>query len=189
MSGPENPERRALLTKIAGVAMGAGVVAAYGGLGGIALRYLYPAEGREKAWLFVSQLAEFAVGDSLVYMAPDGSRVTVARQSESAGADASVALSTTCPHLGCNVHWEGQNNRFFCPCHNGVFSPDGVGTEGPPADAGQSLAAYPLRVDSGLLFIEVPVERLVGSNMIEVDPDYAPPGLGDDPRLAECTEA
>ena len=32
--------------------------------------------------------------------------------------------------------------------------------DGPPADAGQSLVKYPLRVDNGLLFIEVPLEGL-----------------------------
>jgi Rieske Fe-S protein len=58
------------------------------------------------------------------------------------------------------VHWQAQNNRFFCPCHNGIFTPEGKGIGGPPGDAGQSLPRYPLRIENGLLMIEVPVEKL-----------------------------
>ncbi len=39
--------------------------------------------------------------------------------------DGSVkAWTTTCPHLGCSVNWEGE--KFVCPCHNGTFNVDGV---------------------------------------------------------------
>ncbi len=73
-----------------------------------------------------------------------------------------MALSSTCPHLGCKVHWEAPENRFFCPCHNGAFDPSGRAIAGPPAEAGQSLGRYPLRIEGGLLYIEVPTERLPG---------------------------
>jgi Rieske Fe-S protein len=67
------------------------------------------------------------------------------------------AFNSTCPHLGCRVHWESDRKRFFCPCHNGVFDEDGVAIEGPPAAAGQSLASLPLEVDSrsGVVYLEV----------------------------------
>ena len=68
-----------------------------------------------------------------------------------------IALSSICPHLGCKVHWETQNQRFFCPCHNGAFSAAGVSTAGPPFDVHQNLARFPLKVENGNLFIEVPV--------------------------------
>ncbi len=35
------------------------------------------------------------------------------------------ALSAICPHLGCTVPWDPGRNEFVCPCHGGVFSPDG----------------------------------------------------------------
>jgi Rieske Fe-S protein len=39
--------------------------------------------------------------------------------------DGSVkSWTTTCPHLGCSVNWEGD--KFVCPCHNGTFNIDGV---------------------------------------------------------------
>nr|MBC8425653.1 Rieske 2Fe-2S domain-containing protein [bacterium] len=60
-------------------------------------------------------------------------------------------------HLGCQVYWEEDNNRFFCPCHSGVFDPQGIAIAGPPADAGQRLAEVPLKVDqvAGVLYLEV----------------------------------
>jgi len=36
-------------------------------------------------------------------------------------------LSTTCPHLGCAVNFEGD--KFVCPCHNGTYTTDGVRTD------------------------------------------------------------
>jgi Rieske Fe-S protein len=140
--------------------MGIGLVAGYGGAGWMAARYLYPARPALRRWLFVCTLRRLEQGDSLVYVTPTGERVAVARQSARADADAFVALSSTCPHLGCQVHWQPQRTRFFCPCHNGVFDPTGKALEGPPADAGTDLPRYPLRVEGGLLYIEVPVERL-----------------------------
>lgn len=40
-------------------------------------------------------------------------------------------LSSVCPHLGCAVTWQAPQDRFFCPCHSSVFSPDGAVTRGP----------------------------------------------------------
>jgi cytochrome b6-f complex iron-sulfur subunit len=67
-----------------------------------------------------------------------------------------TALSSICPHLGCRVHWEPENKRFFCPYHNGVFDPSGRATEGPPKVDGQDLARYELDIRNDLLFIQIP---------------------------------
>jgi Rieske Fe-S protein len=144
------------------VAMAGGVVASYGTLIGMAGRYLYlyPAGTHTKAWLFLAELEGMAPGDSLQYESPTGAKIVVARQAANGTAEDFVALSSVCPHLGCQVQWEPHNNRFFCPCHNGVFDPQGEAVEGPPAAAGQSLARYPLKVEAGMLFIEVPVTGL-----------------------------
>ncbi len=137
------------------------------GLGAIALRYLYPARPDELSWQFVAEVDTIEVGESLLYQGPSGETINIARQSREGGADAFVALSSTCPHLGCQVRWEAQNNRFFCPCHNGVFDPSGVATGGPPGEAGQRLAQYPLKVEGGLLHIAVPTKRLVDGSEAE----------------------
>jgi len=171
--------RRAFLTGST-LAMAGSLAASYGTLAVFAGRFLYPAEVQRKALLFVTEVSAMKVGDTKNFVDPTGAKIVIARIAEGSqtededaepeGEDEAykpatdfVALSSTCPHLGCQVHWEPQNNRFFCPCHNGVFDAEGVATEGPPAQAGQSLAHYDLKVDreNVLLFIEVPVERLV----------------------------
>lgn len=152
--------RRGFLSRATSLAMAGGLAASYGTFASIAGRYLYPAHPTETAWVFVSDIAGMKVGESREFVTPVGAKAAVARRSDTGSVDDFVALSSTCPHLGCQVHWEAQNHRFFCPCHNGTFDPSGKATGGPPLDAGQSLPRYPLRIEQGLLYIEVPVERL-----------------------------
>lgn len=152
------PSRRDAL----GMALNTGVAlslgASYGVLGGYAVTYLYPTQQQQKAWLFVSQVSAIASGGQLKFQAPSGAAIAVARIAEGSGAESFIALSSTCPHMGCQVYWESAKQRFFCPCHNGVFNAHGEGIEGPPK--GQNLAHYPVKVENGLLFIEVPTESL-----------------------------
>lgn len=42
------------------------------------------------------------------------------------------ALSATCTHLGCQVQWVPKEKKFRCPCHGGVYGPDGAVLSGPP---------------------------------------------------------
>jgi len=138
--------------------MAGGLGASYGSCGAMAARYLYPARPRELRWQYLTRLDALAVGDSLSYRAPSGERIAVARRAEEGAAEDFVALSSTCPHLGCQVHWQPGEGRFFCPCHNGAFAPDGRALAGPPFEAGQELARYPLRIEDGMVFIQVPME-------------------------------
>ena len=46
-----------------------------------------------------------------------------------------VALSAVCTHLGCIVQWEKDKQDFLCPCHAGHYTPDGVVTVRPAAQA------------------------------------------------------
>ena len=160
--GADEPreDRRGFLARISSLGMLAGLAASYGTAGAFGARYLYPARPRAKAWMFVARVADLRLGASIEYSTPGGERVAIARQGESGELSDFVALSSTCPHLGCQVHWEAANDRFFCPCHTGTFDKDGVGTGGPPGDAGQSLPRYPLEIREGLLYIEVPIDRV-----------------------------
>ena len=135
--------------------MATGLVAGYGAFAGMAVRYLYPAKPDPQGWLFVAAASELKKGEAVLWKAPDGSDVGVTRRADGDAVDAFLALSTTCPHLGCKVHWEPQKDRFFCPCHNGAFDPTGRPTEGPPAKANQWLPRYPLKVEEGLLYVRV----------------------------------
>ena len=179
-------DRRTFIDKASKAAMGAGLVAGYGGFGAIAVRYLYPARPDEMSWQYVTEVDRIEPGGALRYQGPAGETINVARQGREGTAEDFIALSSTCPHLGCQVRWEGNNNRFFCPCHNGVFDPSGVAIGGPPAEAGQTLAQYPLKVENGLLHIAVPVVRLASGEEVmgTVIEDEGIAGAGHDPCLS-----
>jgi nitrite reductase/ring-hydroxylating ferredoxin subunit len=149
--------RRGFLARATRIAMAGGLAAGYGAFAAVVARYLYPARPELRGWIFVTDVGRMKVGDSLAFVTPSGARTAIARQGSNGTAADFIALSSTCPHLGCQVHWEAENRRFFCPCHNGTFDPSGKATAGPPAEAGQSRGRYPLKVEAGLLYIEVPL--------------------------------
>ncbi len=162
-----DPERRKFLTAASNTAMAAGLAGGYGGFALVAGRFLYPARPDEHSWQCLTEEDRLEVGQSLLYQGPAGETINVTRKARAGGASDFIALSSVCPHLGCQVHWEAQNDRYFCPCHNGTFDAAGRGTGGPPGDAGQSLSSYPLRVEGGLLYIQVPVSQIAEAD----DPD------------------
>lgn len=73
------------------------------------------------------------------------------------------AISSACPHEGCNVMWRDESNDFFCPCHDSAFGPDGSRLSGP---APRGLDPLPSREKDGMLqvqyqaFMNNTVERL-----------------------------
>lgn len=182
----EGASRRSFLTGVSRVAMAGGLVGGYGAFAAIAGRFLYPARTEERLWQFVAEVDGIAVGGSIRYSGPSGETINIARRGRAGGSDDFIALSSTCPHLGCQVRWEGQNNRFFCPCHNGVFDPSGKAIGGPPGEAGQWLPRYELRVDRGRLLIAVPPPRFADADrrpgVVEDEGSIA--GSGHDPCLA-----
>jgi Rieske Fe-S protein len=141
--------------------MAFGLTAGYGMFATLIGWFLFPTRASAKSWQFVIDLAGIHTGGSLTYVSPAGQRIVITRTGSAGTADDFIALSSVCPHLGCQVHWELQNHRFFCPCHNGAFDAQGVATAGPPKDAGQSLSRYHLQVEGGLLFIHVDTQSLV----------------------------
>ena len=150
---------------IESTAMAGGLAAGYGTLGVMAVRFLHASDDGSMGWQFLCRIDELSPGESLPYTTPSGAQVVVARQSDGDTAEDFIALSSVCPHLGCAVHWESQNDRFFCPCHNGAFDAQGNPTEGPPAAGGQQLTRFPLQVENGLLFIEVSLRPVLGAGI------------------------
>ena len=61
-----------------------------------------------------------------------------------------VGMSSICPHLGCRVRWIAEQERFFCPCHNGVFDKDGNVVSGPPP---RPLSRYNLKIEGDQILI------------------------------------
>lgn len=135
------------------MAMGAGLALSYGLFAVQGLLFLLPPRlGPRTRRIFAGQIDQFEVGALKPVLDLQGNEVLIRRDAQGLR-----AFSSTCPHLGCKVHWEGDRQRFFCPCHNGVFDENGVATAGPPAAAGQSLTRLPLAVDpkSGVVYLEV----------------------------------
>ncbi|ANM31380.1 hypothetical protein ABI59_20095 [Acidobacteria bacterium Mor1] len=180
-------ERRGFLDLSSRLTMLLGLAGAYGGFAAIAARFLYPAKPRDTRWTFVAEIDRFKAGDSVIFQGPSGETINIARQRESGEVDDFIALSSTCPHLGCQVFWEGDKSRFFCPCHNGIFDASGKGVGGPPGDSGQSLPRYQLKLEGALLFIELPagdaMARGKGRVIDRVEGIHA---AGHDPCLAKA---
>lgn len=42
-----------------------------------------------------------------------------------------LALTATCPHLGCSVDFDPADGDFHCPCHTSAFDRDGNRKSGP----------------------------------------------------------
>ena len=169
------PARRRFLTVASGSAL-AGLLGAYGTFVCMLGEFVYPATGKSKGWLFVCTVDALAEGEAMDFTSPSGAKVVVARPGAGTAEKDFLALSSVCPHLGCRVHWESQNDRFFCPCHNGAFDREGMPISGPPQAANQSLIRFPLKVENGLLFLEVPMESIAAR---PVQPSGLRPSNGD----------
>jgi Rieske Fe-S protein len=177
--------------------MAGGLALGYGMFFRCAGEYLYPSE-EGAAWMFVTNVAGLAPGQALSFVSPTGVPVVITRKRREQGAgseerksdaaptaDDFLALSSVCPHLGCRVHWEPQNDRFFCPCHLGTFNPEGRPTGGPPLAANQSLPDYPLRVENGLLYINMPIKPIDQTTYRVVQADAKRSGASSPPTGAE----
>ena len=151
--------RRSFFQNLLNWGVAGAVLTAFGYITSFSARFLFAGKEGFKKWFYLTRANALKPGESMQYTSPVGEKITV-RCFEESGKAGFQALSSTCPHLGCQVEWQGQNNRFFCPCHNGVFNPEGVAIEGPPAKAGQKLAQYNVENKNGLVFIEVPVVEL-----------------------------
>lgn len=66
---------------------------------------------------------------------------------ERTGETAVRAFQSACPHLGCAVEWQREATRFFCPCHNSAFLPDGGIVAPSPAARGLDTLEVEIRND------------------------------------------
>ena len=126
-----------------------GFGAALTGTFAIVLRYLIPTEtGPRARRVYVGRADELDVKRPRLVSDLQGRPVAVF------GPPASpVALSLTCTHLGCSVHWGEEPKEFLCPCHGGRFSPTGVVLSGPPP---APLTRYRAVVEHGAVYVDLP---------------------------------
>ncbi len=151
MSPQANPtSRRAFLAR---VLMGVGLALSYGTFALEGFLFLIPERLRPRTRkLFAGQVDQYPPGQVQSFYDLQGNEILVKRD-----ASGFQAFSSVCPHLGCRVRWEAEKERFFCPCHRGVFNANGIAISGPPAEGGQNLFRLPLEIDpaSGVLYLEV----------------------------------
>lgn len=71
-----------------------------------------------------------------------------------------LALSPICTHLGCAVQWDTNEqypDQYYCPCHDGRYTKDGVNVPNTPPT--RPLDAYEYEVRDGVLYLGRPVKR------------------------------
>ncbi|MFN8140401.1 MAG: ubiquinol-cytochrome c reductase iron-sulfur subunit [Fimbriimonadales bacterium] len=150
----KSAQRRKFLGWIVGV-LNVGVIAAVFGpvLGfvGAPLR-----RKKHEQWVPVISLDEFAEGETkeVSYEIPikDGYLDTKRRYSlymKRVG-EQILALDPACTHLGCRVKFQANKNRYFCPCHGGVFDDDGNVVSGPPPKA---LEKFETKIENGQVML------------------------------------
>jgi menaquinol-cytochrome c reductase iron-sulfur subunit len=150
----EFPGRRSFLGML--LAVGAGVVGVL--LAVPLIRFtLHPLleTTTETAWSDVGAVDELEAATlplSLVVTVEqrDGWRSLVAQRAVYivAGPAGLRVLSPICPHLGCAIAWRGSDEQFLCPCHVGIFGPDGARISGPTPRGMDELES---RVHDGVL--------------------------------------
>ena len=62
-----------------------------------------------------------------------------------------IAVNPTCPHAGCTVTWESDQQKFLCPCHGSEFNSSGEVLEGP---ATEPLASYEVKVKGDSILVK-----------------------------------
>lgn len=156
VNGVERTSRRGWLGSLF---MWTGLAAAHGVLGAQFLLYLLPENRKPRTrLLFAGPIDRYEPGSVRAFLDLQGNEILIRRDAAEGEAAGFKAFSSVCPHLGCRVHWEADKERFFCPCHRGVFDAEGRPVSGPPADGNTPMKQVPLVVDrqSKVVYIEVP---------------------------------
>jgi quinol---cytochrome c reductase iron-sulfur subunit, bacillus type len=119
--------------------------------------YALPAlKRRELVWAEVGRIDEFAVGEVEFAVLKPLTQPVWPEAAPKMGAfisrkgDGSFDIfHTHCTHAGCPINWNPAAQRFFSPCHGGVFDCDGRVLAGPPP---RPLDRYEWKVENGVLY-------------------------------------
>ncbi len=115
-------------------------------------------DGEEALWRPVGPIDDFPAGEvrKFVVEVSQGMRQRALREkavfvwhSEREGL---VVFSRDCTDLGCQLELDPGNDWFFCPCHGGIFSTDGMPQAGPP---NRPLFRFANRIRDGILEIDL----------------------------------
>lgn len=131
------------------------LAATYGVFAAIATKFVFPARKQpRRKRVFVAFIQQVGQGQSKAVVMPSGDQLLLSntgRLNPQSG-NTFVAFSNSCPHLGCKVHWEARQERFLCPCHQGVFDANGTAISGPPAQSGKNLSPYQIEVEGDSVY-------------------------------------
>lgn len=121
------PEEASTRRSFLDAAVKAGLATCSAAMGVPAALYLLPARARGPKDLLVSAgpASAFVAGTARLIQAEGRPILVVAT-------DRIRAFSAICTHLGCIVKWDAATSKIICPCHAGIFGPDGKVLSGPP---------------------------------------------------------
>ena len=115
-------------------------------VGGASLLFMKPrsSEGGFGGLVTAGAVASFPPGSVTEF--PDG-RFYLVRASDGGF----LAVYRRCTHLGCNINWEPDQNRFFCPCHASSFDIHGE-VENPPAP--RALDTFAIQIEANQVVVD-----------------------------------
>lgn len=112
---------------------------------------------REFSWAELGSIDQFAVGEITFTLLKPLTRPVWPEEPPKMGVFVSrepdgsfEVFHSHCTHVGCPFNWSKQADRFFCPCHGGVFDRDGRVLSGPPP---RPLDRHEWKVENGLLYV------------------------------------
>ncbi len=153
--------RQSAVTRRGLLGVGIGAAAAFiGAAAGAAVERELEGRGASKApapsvsivpdgrgtWVAVAAVSEFPVGSVRGFATE--SLVGFVRHTT----EGFSALSGTCTHMGCLLHWNAGERTFDCPCHGGRFTEDGSSAASSPV-VYRPLPAVATKVEDGRVWI------------------------------------
>ncbi|MEW5883611.1 MAG: ubiquinol-cytochrome c reductase iron-sulfur subunit [Armatimonadota bacterium] len=61
-----------------------------------------------------------------------------------------LCFDPACTHLGCRIRFQEEKDRYFCPCHGGVFDSEGKVVSGPPP---KPLSRHEVKSEGGKIYV------------------------------------
>ena len=119
---------------------------AVAGFLGMGIRFITPLKREVERRIFTIHLDELELNATRKFQDLRGKDLMLVRVSEREV----KAISTSCTHLGCSVHWQADKKQFYCPCHQGVFDTNGKVVSGPPP---RPLDSYRVEIEGDNVFI------------------------------------
>jgi Rieske Fe-S protein len=114
--------------------------------------------GVPTTWHFVTTIAQlgnqavqFSAGGVIGYVI-----LNISNQEQTQLDDDVIAVSAACTHMGCIVQWQSSDRRFHCPCHNGLFTQNGLPDDSSPVPYLAALPRLHVKIENNNIYVEVP---------------------------------